>query len=78
MEYIITRRYGHVLQQTIHKIFVVTSLFYLTSCNGQASKEYAQSKQQVLDSTAYKWTQLTGKLAFPKAYNFQLLSLRDT
>jgi hypothetical protein len=78
MNYIITPRYRHVLRQTVHKLLIVTSLFYLTCCNEQASKEGTQNKPPASDTTAYKWTQLTANAAFPKAYNFQILSIRDT
>ncbi|HZH01902.1 MAG TPA: hypothetical protein VEY32_12510 [Flavisolibacter sp.] len=49
----------------------------MTSCTGQSSKNTFQNFKEEVD-TEYKWTQVTDSAAFPKAYNFQLFSIRDT
>jgi hypothetical protein len=50
--------------------------FYFSSCNNTSIVK-AKEKTQA-DSKLYQWTQLTDNAAFPKAYNFQLFSIRDT
>lgn len=50
----------------------------MTSCTGQSNKSLEQEIKQSITDTAYNWTQLTGNAAFPKAYNFQLFTIRDT
>jgi hypothetical protein len=67
-----------VSTKAIHKFFAVISLFYLTSCSGQPKERPTQSNRQPISNTGYKWTELTADAAFPKAYNFQMFSIRDT
>lgn len=62
----------------MHKLFIITFLFYLTACTGLSNKSSTQDNKQPIDDTEYKWTQLTANAAFRKAYNLQLLSIRDT
>jgi hypothetical protein len=66
-----------VIQKTTYKVVGVFSLLYLTMCNEPSSKNSVQSFKQKV-ATEYKWTQVTPSAAFPEAYNFQLLSIRDT
>jgi hypothetical protein len=66
-----------ITQKAMHKMLAILSLFYLTSCTGQSSKNTVQNFKEEVD-TKYKWTQVTGNAAFPKGYNFQLFSIRDT
>jgi hypothetical protein len=61
----------------IDKIFVLIGLLFLASCTGQPGKSATQNPEQKTAGN-YKWTQLTGNAAFPKAYNFQVFSIRDT
>lgn len=65
------------IQEIIHKLFAIISLFYFTCCTGLSNKSLIQDKQPV-DHTGYKWTQLTSNAAYPKSYNFQIFSIRDT
>ncbi len=62
----------------MYKNLTIISLFYLTSCNGQSKEKSTKSNHQQISNTEYKWTQLTESAAFPKAYNFQMFSIRDT
>lgn len=59
------------------KILVVFNLFFLTSCTAQLNKNSVQNFKNDVN-IGYKWTQVTDNAAFPKAYNFQLFSIRDT
>jgi len=63
---------------TMHKLFIITFLFYLTACTGQSNKSSTQDTTQPIAYAEYKWTQLTANAAFSKAYNFQIFSIRDT
>ena len=62
----------------MHKLLIIINLFCLISCSGQSNNSSVQNIQQPLNETAYKWTELTKNAAFPKSYNFQLFSIRDT
>jgi hypothetical protein len=66
-----------ITQKAMHRILSVFCFFCLTSCTGQSSKNTFQNFKEEVD-TEYKWTQVTDSAAFPKAYNFQLFSIRDT
>ena len=50
----------------------------MTSCNEQSKEKSTQSNHQQISNKEYKWTELTDNAAFPKAYNFQIFSIRDT
>lgn len=61
----------------IYKVLVITSLLFLSSCTGQSNKSAIQSLKQETEQN-YQWTKLTDNADFPKAYNFQIFSIRDT
>jgi hypothetical protein len=52
----------------------------LISCNGQSQAGSPVLKLLSLNkaSQSYEWIELTANAAFPKSYNFQLFSIRDT
>lgn len=54
---------------------MIGTLFF--SCNGQVNNK-AISANISIDTSKYKWIKLTDSTAFPKAYNFQMFSVRDT
>jgi hypothetical protein len=66
-----------MLLSLINKISLFIGLLFLSSCKGQPNKSSTEnSKQQINEN--YKWTKLTDNAAFPKGYNFQIFSIRDT
>jgi hypothetical protein len=60
----------------MYKIFLLIILIQLSSCSPPTVSR--KSSQSNIDSAKYKWTQLTDQAAFPKSYNFQMFSIRDT
>jgi hypothetical protein len=68
----------HISSRTICKIIAVFSIFFWASCNSQSNNTSAQNIKQQTTGTEYKWTELTANAAFPKGYNFQILTVRDT
>ena len=66
-----------MIHNLIDKILVSISLLFLSSCTGQSNKSSTQNLKQGIDEN-YKWSKLTDNAAFPKAYNFQIFSIRDT
>jgi hypothetical protein len=66
-----------MMQKRIDKIPVLVCLIFLLSCTGQSNKNSVQNPDQGTGRN-YKWTKLTDNAAFPKAYNFQVFSIRDT
>ncbi|HVG42938.1 MAG TPA: hypothetical protein VM888_15105 [Chitinophagaceae bacterium] len=64
-----------MLQNLFNKFLILIGLFFFLSCTGQSNKK-AIGRNKEKDN--YKWTKLTDNAAFPKSYNFQLLSIRDT
>jgi hypothetical protein len=65
-----------VIPKDVHKILAVISLLYLTSCSEQPGKNSALNFKA--ETGNYNWTQLSDNAAFPKGYNFQMFSIRDT
>jgi hypothetical protein len=62
---------------------ILVSIFachVIVSCNGQSKSGIADSEQLLKEivTSGYKWTEHTGNAPFPKSYNFQLFSIRDT
>ena len=78
MKHKIVKSCLNISNRTMYKIIALFSMFYLTSCNSQSNNRSAQNIQQQITGTDYKWTQLTDNAAFPKSYNFQIFSVRDT
>lgn len=68
----------NISNRTMYKIIALFSIFYLTSCNSQTSNSSAQNIKEQNTGSEYKWPQLTDSAAFPKSYNFQIFSVRDT
>jgi hypothetical protein len=68
----------HNSVKTYVPVFAIISFFYFTSCNGQINHNSTYSIKRPTTSTDYKWTELTTNAAYPKAYNFQMFSVRDT
>jgi hypothetical protein len=65
------------------KTLLISILFHLACCSGPSTKSPAPGTRKPVAEApaaepAYKWTQLTENAAFPKSYNFQLFSIRDT
>lgn len=58
----------------IGEIFVFISLIFLSSCTARSNNSIPLSQE----TGNYKWTEITPNAAFPKAYNFQIFSIRDT
>lgn len=61
-------------------LLVIVMGHMIVSCNGQL-KAGTTSLNQSPDEglvPGYKWIEQTGNAAFPKSYNFQLFSIRDT
>ena len=56
------------MKRCLHFIYVLT----LFSCNGQTKTTVGAP------DAGYKWVELTTNAAFPKSYNFQMFSIRDT
>jgi hypothetical protein len=53
--------------------------YLLVSCNGQLKAGTTKLNTPAQDMVpGYRWIEHTGNAAFPKSYNFQLFSLRDT
>jgi hypothetical protein len=75
------------MKTSIHESSLIRSIFFLaasslllSSCIGQSStSDYVTipAPGNTL-SSGYKWTRLTDSASFPKSYNFQLFSIRDT
>jgi hypothetical protein len=62
--------------------FLLTISFFLIliSCKELSDTDTGDLRQMSLnkDAQSYKWTELTTNAAFPKSYNFQLFTIRDT
>lgn len=69
--------YLKVSKKMLFKFIAVLSILNLSCCSGQPNKSLSHNFKQKID-TNYIWTQLTGNAAFPKSYNFQLFSIKDT
>jgi hypothetical protein len=50
----------------------------LAACNGQDRATGTAAKTTVAATDGYRWTKLFDSAAWPKNYNFQMFSLRDT
>ena len=57
--------------------FVIAGLAFLAGCDEQPQKNVSPYPEQKTDSQ-YKWTQVTDSAAFPKSYNFQVFSIRNS
>lgn len=58
-------------------ILLIFCICCISACTMQPGSSLKQSSGQERES-AYIWSRLTDEAAFPKSYNFQLFSIRDT